>query len=65
MIFIFNSSTYPDKYLALTKNHHIVLVDYRLKVHDIAETVDHVGYIVSEILGMRKLDAHLGQQAQL
>ena len=43
----------------VTKIHDLVLADRRLKVREIAETVgiskDRVGYILHEILGMRKL----------
>jgi len=45
----------------VTKIHDLVLADRRLKIREIAETVglskDRVGYILNEILGMRKLSA--------
>ncbi|XP_029167068.1 uncharacterized protein LOC114937661 [Nylanderia fulva] len=45
----------------VTKIHDLVLADRRLKVREIAETVgiskDRVGYILHEILGMKKLSA--------
>ena len=45
----------------VTKIHDLVLADRRLKVCEIAETVgiskDHMGHILHEILGMRKLSA--------
>ena len=45
----------------VTKMHDLVLADRRLKVREIAETVDiskdRVGHILHEIFGMRKLSA--------
>ncbi|XP_070854781.1 protein GVQW3-like [Drosophila suzukii] len=45
----------------VTKIHDLVLADHRLKIREIVETVgmsqDRVGYILHEILGMRKLSA--------
>jgi len=41
----------------VTKIHDLVLADRRLKIRKIAETVDHVGHILHEILGRRKLSA--------
>jgi len=45
----------------VTKIHHFVLADRRLKIREIADTVgmskDRVGHILHDILGMRKLSA--------
>jgi len=52
----------------VTKIHDLVLAYRRLKIREIAETVgmskDRVGHILHEILGLRKLFAHSGQQTQ-
>jgi [histone H3]-lysine36 N-dimethyltransferase SETMAR len=47
----------------IEKIHDFVLIDRRLKVHKIAEAVgiskNRMGYILQEILGMKKLSARL------
>jgi len=53
---------------SVTKINDLELADRRLKIREIAETVGmlkyRVGHILHEILGMKKLSAHSGQQTQ-
>jgi hypothetical protein len=55
--------TIPDKVDAI---HSMILDDRRISIKNIAETLvisrDRVGYIIHEILDMRKLSAQLGSK---